>query len=620
MSNFTREKLNTAIKYPPELDLSAMFPKEAQYELITVLLHKGNTAHSGHYILKSKVDGKWYVFDDENVYVDLNFEKELQSDSVYSLVYRKKPNPEQISKREVDFTSVIPESIKSNILSDNSDYTKFVTSSNINIEKLNMQNSEKLEILEQLFKIWQPKDTGVFLSFHWLKNVMDDIKAKVLEGSALEVEAKDTGKSSTNPILVDEDIIEEVIIQEDIVQLDGIENATSLKEINNVDVMCEHGKLDPVKIPDTKRISAKGMELLRKLDIVVSPLSEDDICLECFEAQIQSRLEDFTHGIDYNKLKNLPKQNGAKYFVSSEWLNEWKKRYPKFEQGGIPSPLSSPYDEHVYCNHGNRSLDSSKLTAIPENVYNLINARYGIVLPSNEQDSCKLCSVVDYKDRVEDELKHLRRLLKSKSIFIQNQMYYLLPTLFLVEWRKFIKTKANPVTFIDTTHLLCKHEQMTFLPSDNNNFSDFVYVTVDEWEYLMSKYPLVGKAITMINQETDPKTCTECRLDRLSDFKSAIINIYKRGADSAPVKKGTKTRGSALKKKNLRLDVFPYTTVQDLKDETLFFKGRELEANETMKGIKILPEELIEVEIFEPDEELLFQQEEELGFYGTALG
>ncbi|KAJ3276525.1 Ubiquitin carboxyl-terminal hydrolase 48 [Terramyces sp. JEL0728] len=633
MATLTREKLNTSIKFAQELDLSSLCQKDAAvYELVSILLHKGNTAHSGHYITKNKVNDCWYVFDDENVYLDLNFEKELQSDSVYSLVYRKKGSPE--SSEEACIQPMSP-SLKEEVLADNQEFLAFMNSSNLEIQQKNDENSRVVELLEQLFQVWEPKTEGCFVSFDSLNDVMKGLKAAMLNGAGAE--PGDNAGSSDNPIVIDKDIdsVQEVVIIEGFAEPITVhepKSTTIAREVGDLDIKCKHSRLDPSKIPNTKRISREGLDTLGKLNITVNSFSEDDICMECFDALVKSKLQDYIHGIDYTKMKSLPKQSGVRYFVSSEWYNEWKKRTPKFENGVIPSPLSSPYSEHIYCSHGNRLPEAIKFTAIAQNVYNIIKTRYKVTLPSNELEPCNLCNVKDFKERVEDEQKHLRRLLKSKSTFIQNETYYLLPTPFLVEWRRFIKSKSNPANFLDTTNLLCQHELSLYLPTDNHNFSEFIYVTADEWEYLLSKYPLIGKPIMLLTQETDPKICIECRLDRLLDYKTAIINIYKRGGDDTPVKKGTKTRGGAMKKKNLRLDIDAFTTVQDLKEElaayykvpayyqTLFFKGRELESNETMKGIKILPEELIEVEIFEPDEELLYQQEAELGFYGTALG
>ncbi|GAA5822992.1 hypothetical protein JCM11251_004450 [Rhodosporidiobolus azoricus] len=82
--DFTRFKSQHAITYPLQLDMGQFLPDdpttgkkiEMWYDLKGVLMHKGTSAHSGHYVAQVRDEslGKWFLFDDETVTLidDLN--------------------------------------------------------------------------------------------------------------------------------------------------------------------------------------------------------------------------------------------------------------------------------------------------------------------------------------------------------------------------------------------------------------------------------------------------------------------------------------------------------------------------------------------------------------------
>ncbi|XP_053213440.1 ubiquitin carboxyl-terminal hydrolase 48-like isoform X2 [Panonychus citri] len=69
-----RRKLNSSINFPLTLDMKKYFQESVsvdctEYNLVAVLVHKGQSAHSGHYIahIKDRETGDWYKFNDEFV-------------------------------------------------------------------------------------------------------------------------------------------------------------------------------------------------------------------------------------------------------------------------------------------------------------------------------------------------------------------------------------------------------------------------------------------------------------------------------------------------------------------------------------------------------------------------
>ena len=91
----TRKKLNSVIAFPEKLDMAPYLsdcpetgsdranrqpidqsgdgketkPMDTMYQLTAVLVHFGNSAHSGHYVahIKDQKSGSWYKFNDERV-------------------------------------------------------------------------------------------------------------------------------------------------------------------------------------------------------------------------------------------------------------------------------------------------------------------------------------------------------------------------------------------------------------------------------------------------------------------------------------------------------------------------------------------------------------------------
>ncbi|BGP37863.1 hypothetical protein JCM10449v2_001789 [Rhodotorula kratochvilovae] len=99
--DFSRSKSQHAISYPLSLDMGAYLPRDASghrphawYDLKGVLMHKGVSAHHGHYVAQvyDESRGKWFLFDDEAVspIEDLNTPTAYDEDGE-AVVSKKRP-------------------------------------------------------------------------------------------------------------------------------------------------------------------------------------------------------------------------------------------------------------------------------------------------------------------------------------------------------------------------------------------------------------------------------------------------------------------------------------------------------------------------------------------------
>jgi hypothetical protein len=91
---------------------------------------------------------------------------------------------------------------------------------------------------------------------------------------------------------------------------------------------------------------------------------------------------------------------------------------PKFAEGGIPKPDSSPFNSHVYCSHGRLSLESGKLASIISGeVYDIIRNRYPTfnTLRANIEE-CTICDSerIEHLDERTDEAN---RAKEEKALY-----------------------------------------------------------------------------------------------------------------------------------------------------------------------------------------------------------
>lgn len=125
----SKKKLNSCIQFPDVLDMSEYLPgkENTVYDLNAVLIHRGQSAYSGHYVahIKGKDSQNWFKFNDEEIEkikgrnLQLGSEEELDgkkqkaartpkghhsSKNAYMLVYtrRKSNNLEEPIKHEAE--------------------------------------------------------------------------------------------------------------------------------------------------------------------------------------------------------------------------------------------------------------------------------------------------------------------------------------------------------------------------------------------------------------------------------------------------------------------------------------------------------------------------------------
>lgn len=86
---------------------------------------------------------------------------------------------------------------------------------------------------------------------------------------------------STSPTLVADS--EKATSGDEAMQVDDKAEEKQSKVLSNVEVLCKHNMLDPLKVTQVKRVSQLGVMSLRDLGVTMEPelLIRKDFCREC---------------------------------------------------------------------------------------------------------------------------------------------------------------------------------------------------------------------------------------------------------------------------------------------------------------------------------------------------
>ena len=239
----------------------------------------------------------------------------------------------------------------------------------------------------------------------------------------------------------------------------------------------------------------------------------------------------------------------------------------------------------------------------------------------------------------------------AKLSVITENKFYAVPTLFLNQLKKHLD---NPLavqkpTIIDTTPLICIHNQFKYDPEVDNRNNNLFWVVLDsDWMHLKNNYDTKGPEIAVTPQQglficmyPDLGWCEPCRIETLSNYTSGSILVVQRDPNENPkllqeIKKRSTRKTSIKQASRLEVDITPQMTLRELMlllvpkfkahplYQKLYKNHTELEEMDaTLKELRIFPGDRLEIEVFnqglqdfEDDEPIV---EVEAGFKGTML-
>uniref|UniRef100_A0A671T6V9 Ubiquitin carboxyl-terminal hydrolase 48 n=1 Tax=Sinocyclocheilus anshuiensis TaxID=1608454 RepID=A0A671T6V9_9TELE len=543
-----KKKLNTFISFPEVLDMGPFLGKEEKctYELSAVLIHRGVSAYSGHYIahVRDAHTNDWYKFNDEEIEkmegkkLQLGIEEDIAetaksqtrkpkcskgyhcSRNAYMLVYKRQM--EEIDQTETNVE--VPAFLQKLVDQDNKKFEEWCNEM-ADMRKQSVDKGKaKHEEVKELYELLPAEDgqSYEFVPLEWLKKWLDD--------------------------------------------------STAIKEIDNSQFLCSHGKLHPDNIAEVKRISSKAADLLFGRYGGISRLGQSSLCRDCVTQRCRViRLKNQLNE-DYREVMNLAKapleSDESGFWIGKASLRSWRQlaldQLEEDEEETKPNNSKvngerstdgvkgdneegdgeemKNFNEDILCYHGGLSIIENDRRVVSAEVWNKLRMYFPKApeFPQNHE-SCQQCMRLEREGKENEALNRMMANEQKSSLLNLFQeknrptlqkwpqdtdVLYIVPNYFVDEWRKFIRrpAKSNPVSSVGNSILLCPHGGFMFT-YDSMLQGDGQHIALlwpAEWE-VISRMFLVDQVISIcrihdktrdngnVQYQTHPDLCRECR-------------------------------------------------------------------------------------------------------------
>ncbi|XP_074505051.1 ubiquitin carboxyl-terminal hydrolase 48 [Sebastes fasciatus] len=579
-----KKKLNTFISFPEQLDMGPFLEgKEDQklvYELSAVLIHRGISAYSGHYIahVKDARTGDWYKFNDEEI-------EKMEG-----------------KKLQLGIEEDIAETVKSQA-------RKPKCSKGYHCSRNAYMLVYKIQEEENLDPTWTNVEVPAFL-----QRLVDQDNHKFEEWcnemAHMRKQSVDKGKAKHEEVKELYDLLPARDGESyEFIPLDWLkkwlEDSTATKEIDNSLFLCSHGNLHPDKVGDSKRVSLQAAELLYERYSGGPRLDGSSLCRECVGQRCRVlRLKNQLNE-DYKEITNLVKRtlSGEGYWVGKASLRSWRQlaleqleedehetKHSNGQTNGQGPHCNSKefgpdlsegnedemktFNEDIVCTHGSLSILETERKLVSSEVWTKLREYFPKAPVFTQiQESCQQCLTLEQEEKDNEAVSKMMALdQKNQLLNLFNEknrptltkwpqgtdVLYIVPLFFVDEWRKFIRrpTKSSPVSNVGNTLLLCPHGGFMFT-YESLTTGDAQHVALlwpSEWE-VINRLFIVDQPIsihcfkqTMLSgpttqYTTQPDLCWECRESflfqqqrDLREYTQATIYIRKVIEDQRMIK------------------------------------------------------------------------------------
>lgn len=555
IKTFERKKSKHAITFPTIVDMSpfmkptntAIEQEEATnvYHLRGVLLHKGASAYHGHYITQvyDVMDGCWYECNDELVtrIDDLGSDaltgksnmrhnalkpgtlpengraaqtpvfksKLVTSKDAYMLIYAQGPPPttESSVRASAAMASKEPPDRAYNI-----------------IKKANDAHSQKIEEfvnrqegMLKLYDLVRAHRMDVYQSWHCSEDFNRVVSRQALE-TWLTLPMKAPAKPGPN----DSEALPQLPCGPSIAK-GGPENVEYLPcDIPVSEIVCPHGRLDPRRASDMKRIPSNlFVDHITNCSFVPC-LTIDDVCVPCVDEIFEERLYNQRHPEHVKRFDELCSSGmqdiDTSFYISKRWVKDWRLTKPKLrisKARDIP-PDDEEFCGEVKCEHGGLAPGASstaQLISLEAHEFLLSLFPSWQTLTRNAE-VCGECAGAFYEhkegrrdaSREGAAEKALLRALFEDTLddlkYARDTPCALVPSEFVRQWRQWVSRPANTSrpTQIDTGIFVCEHGMLNVdpnLPLDMES-SHLSVIRLSDWDALKERYE-TGPLISLTN-------------------------------------------------------------------------------------------------------------------------
>ncbi|RVX17338.1 Ubiquitin carboxyl-terminal hydrolase 26 [Vitis vinifera] len=493
----TKKKITSAFCFPGELDmrerLSEPSDLELIYDLSAVLIHKGTTVNSGHYIahIKDENTGQWWEFDDEHVSnlghhpfgegSSSSAAKPVQTEPSVHLSSTEPMNG-VINGNHINIGQL--QSSECSIVSGSQTYS----SGDAYMLMYNLRRTTKSGEVRQTVSganhmeiegdiIYSDNDAA--LPAHLYEEIKElnasyldacqQYKSKKERELDCITERRQEVRSvlSEGPVLSLEDPY--FWISTDWLRL-WADNITP-PVLDNTPIQCLHGKVPVSKVGSMKRLSSKAWNMLFSKYGGGPALSNDDYCINCLVEGASTMVSADNYRDRRKVMKELADAvhsgkclDGNLYYVSKSWFQQWARR----------KIIDSPCDADagptasIRCPHGKlmpEQAPGAKRLLVPENLWLFFCESANSVKPDDtlgcsvfpsDVEPCATCSMeLTEVASIEDTLREFKlkqrqnheKIALGKGFALSSHCkYYLLPSSWLSTWRSYINANGKNVS------------------------------------------------------------------------------------------------------------------------------------------------------------------------------
>ncbi|XP_076846101.1 ubiquitin carboxyl-terminal hydrolase 48 isoform X2 [Brachyhypopomus gauderio] len=553
-----KKKLNNLISFPEVLDMGPFLEgkeEKCTYDLSAVLIHRGVSAYSGHYIahVRDSRTNDWYKFNDEEI--------EKMEGKKLQLGLEEDIGEEDIGKEDT------AETVKSQTRKPK--YSKgFHCSRNayMLVYKRRLEQVDRtptsVEVPGFLQKLVD-QDNKKFEE--WCSEMADMRKQSVDKGKAKHVEVKELYE-----LLPAEDGEPYEFVPVEWLKK-WLDDSTAIKAIDNSRFLCMHGRLHPDRVGETKRISHKAAERLFSRygggpRVDRSFLCRDCVTRRCQVLRLKNQLSE-----DYREVTNLAKaqlKSGDEgFWIGKASLRQWRQlalehleeeeeetKHTNCKTNGEKPTCTDGekdndgddeemklFNEDILCCHGGLSIHESERRLVSNEVWSKLKVYFPRAPEFTQlQDPCQQCMRLEKEGKENEALNRMMANEQKSSLLNLFQeknrpslqkwpqdtdVLYIVSLFFVDEWRKFIRrpAKSSPVSSVGNSILLCPHGGFMFT-YDSMIQGDAQHIALlwpAEWDVICRLF-LVDQPISICKTHdtqdngnvqycTDPELCRECR-------------------------------------------------------------------------------------------------------------
>lgn len=508
----TKKKINSSFSFPRVLNMTRRIcnPSESGlcYELSAILIHKGSTVNSGHYVahIKDENSGQWWEFDDEHVsklgchpFGDFSSKASAKSEKTVIVESSEKvesiANGDHIDSKQISSSDAISFNLEEMFSSTDAYMLMYncITSKESGDRSGRTSSMDAMDI--------DMKSSNLPLHFSQVIEELNTSYVSACEEYQLRKDrevAYVTERRQEVKSVLPEARVHSLEDPYNWISTDWLRQwADSITPscIDNHPIQCSHGKVALSKLTSMKRISCTAWQNLHSKYGGGPTLTNDDYCLDCLKDVAKNAVSANDYRGRKASLQQLAeaalagKCEDGSYYVSRAWLLQWLRK----KKADASCIADAGPTTALKCPHGDLLPETSgaKRVLVPESLWlflyeNFVSVKpdefLGSVIFPSDTKACELCSMEltevaclegSLREAKQKQRQNHEKLVTGKSFSLYPDCkYYLVPSSWLTNWRGYLtytgknmSSLAEPESLeVTISSLICKHSRLLERP------------------------------------------------------------------------------------------------------------------------------------------------------------